>query len=299
MKKITKVLMAAVAVSTLCFAGCKNANDLLGEEFIDYTTKTNKETGAEATASIDYTNESDTIERGIRLLDDKVKDISVNVVMENSDADPGFMSVIFNKTENDDGTLNFIALGYNAKNSGGKAKIACTYYKNVDTADFKEANFGKTDTDKSSLDDDIQELMPNANKDGFVVTDIAPDADGKLNVGFVITANKGSVPYTVRIYANKTAKELNKIADAIGSEKTDDDDVIGIPEKEFNITATELGLERDADSAKIDEGIGFYANVYEGKTLKGEWQVGDISFNPDGIIWEDEIPNTLNIQLAE
>jgi outer membrane murein-binding lipoprotein Lpp len=36
MKKITKVLMAAVAVSTLCFAGCKNANDLLGEEFIDY-----------------------------------------------------------------------------------------------------------------------------------------------------------------------------------------------------------------------------------------------------------------------
>ena len=288
MKKITKVLMAAVAVSTLCFAGCKNANDLLGEEFIDYTTKTNKETGAEATASIDYTNESDTIERGIRLLDDKVKDISVNVVMENSDADPGFMSVIFNKTENDDGTLNFIALGYNAKNSGGKAKIACTYYKNVDTADFKEANFGRSGAD-------CKEIFAG----DWFCSNITPDDEGKLNVGFVITANKGSDPYTVRIYANKTAKELNAIADAIGSPKTDDDDVIGTPEKEFNITATELGLERDADSAKIDEGIGFYANVYEGKTLKGEWQVGDISFNPDGIIWEDEIPNTLNIQLAE
>ena len=141
--------------------------------------------------------------------------------------------------------------------------------------------------------------MPNANKDGFVVTDIAPDADGKLNVGFVITANKGSDPYTVRIYGNKTAKDLNEIADAIGSEKTDDDDVIGIPEKLFNITAAELGLERDANSAKIEAGIGFYANVYAEKTLKGEWQVGDISHNPDGIIWEDEIPNTLNIQLAE
>ena len=98
---------------------------------------------------------------------------------------------------------------------------------------------------------------------------------------------------------NKTAKELNAIADAIGSEKTDDDAVIGTPEKQFNITAAELGLERDANSAKIEAGIGFYANVYEGKTLKGEWQVGDISHNPNGIIWEDEIPNTLNIQLAE
>ena len=68
MKKFTKVLMAAVAVSTLCFAGCKNANDLIGEEFIDYTSKADKDTGAEATASIDYTDETDDIERGIRLL---------------------------------------------------------------------------------------------------------------------------------------------------------------------------------------------------------------------------------------
>jgi len=289
MKKFTKVLMAAVAVSTLCFAGCKNANDLLGEEFIDYTSKADKDTGAEATASIDYTNETDDIERGIRLLDDKVKDIAVNVVMEDAENAPGFMSVIFNKTENEDGTLNFIALGFNSKDTtGNKAKIACTYYKNVDKAGFKEVDFGRTGTD-------CKEILANT----WFNSNITPDAEGKLNVGFVITANKGLEPYTVRIYANKTAKELNDIADAIGSTKTDDDGVIGTPEKEFNITANELGLERNADSAKIDAGIGFYANVYEGKTLKGEWQVGDISFNPDGIIWEDEIPNTLNIQLAE
>lgn len=300
MKKFTKVLMAAVAVSTLCFAGCKNANDLLGEEFIDYTTKSEVE-GAEAVATINYTNEdTEEVKRGLRFFSNKKKDIAMNVVMENAKDPSGFMSVIFNKTENKDDTLNFIALGFNSNTTGNKAKIACTYYKSVKKEDFAAANFGKTDTDKSSLDDDIQELMPNANNDGFVVTNIAPDADGKLNVGFVITANKGSDPYTVRIYANKTAEELNKIADAIDSEKTDDDDVIGNPEKEFNIKAADLGLERDAASAKIEAGIGFYANVYANKkTLKGEWQVGDISHNPDGIIWEDEIPNTLNIQLAE
>lgn len=224
----------------------------------------------------------------------------MNVVMENAEDPSGFMSVIFNKTENKDDTLNFIALGFNSNTTGNKAKIACTYYKNVKKEDFAEANFGKTDTEKSSLDDDIQELMPNADEYGFVGTNIVPDANGKLNVGFVITANKGSDPYTVRIYANKTAKELKEIADAIDSEKTDDDDVIGTPAKQFNITAAQLGLERTAASAKIEAGIGFYANVYAGgNTLKDEWQVADISHNPDGIIWEDEIPNTLNIQLAE
>lgn len=289
MKKITKVLMAAVAVSTLCFAGCKNANDVIGGDIFDYTTDKNDDTGAEITASIDHTNASEEeIERGILLFNNKKKDIAVNVVMDDANNVPGFMSVVFNQTKNKDGTYNFIALGFNSNTTGKKAKIACTYYKNVDKEDFTKLDFGRTGAD-------CKEILANT----WFNSNISPDANGKLNVGFVITANKGSDPYTVRIYGNKTAKQLNAIADAIGSEKTDDDAVIGTPEKEFKITAAELGLERTADSAKIEAGIGFYANVYAGKTLKGQWQVGDISHNPNGIIWEDEIPNTLNIQLAE
>lgn len=286
MKKLLKVLMAAVAVSTLCFAGCKNANDLLGEEFIDYTTKANKDTGAETTASIDYTNETDDIERGIRLLDDKVKDIAVNVVMENSDDDPGFMSVIFNKTENDDGTLNFIALGFNSNTTGNKAKMACTYYKNVSTADLTAKNFNRPKSD-------CIELMPNRDDEGFATTSITP-VNGKLAVGFVITAKEGTTPYEVRVYKNKTTNELNEIADAIAKGSTYE-----TPELKFDITNSDLGRIGDDSTKIIEAKIGFYANVYKGLTLKGEWQVADISHNPDGIIWEDEIPNTLNIQLAK
>ena len=292
MKKLLKVLIAAVAVSTLCFAGCKNANDAIGEDFISYTTHTDKTSGAEATASIDYTNEGTEIKRGILLLNNKKKDIAVNVVMENSDEDPGFMSVIFNKTENDDGTLNFIALGYNARKSGGKAKIACTYYKNVSTTDFEKENFGRID----EYAKDCIEILEGDG--GLEIIDILP-VNGKLTVGFVITAKEGEIPYSVKVYGNKTAKELNAIADAIDTEKTDDDDVIEGAVKEFDINATKLGISRDGKSPKIEEKIGFYANVYGKKTLKGEWQVGDITHNPDGIIWKDEIPNTLNIQLAE
>ena len=281
MKKITKVLLTAVAVSLFCFAGCKNADDALGEDFITYTTHADKTSGAEATAYIDYTNEDSEIKRGLLFFNNNKKDIAMNVVMENADEDPGFMSVIFNKTENkNDGTFNFIALGYNAKDSNGKAKIACTYYKNVSTADFDKANFGRTG-------EDCKEIL----KDTWYYSEISPDTEGKLNVGFVITAKEGDTPYDVRIYANKTAAELNAIADVVAKGQTP-----ATPLKEFSITNLVLGR---TETDKIDAGIGFYANVYAKKTLKGQWQVGDISHNPDGIIWEDEIPNTLNIQFAE
>ena len=143
MKKFTKVLMAAVAVSTLCFAGCKFADDVVGGGFIDYTSKANKDTGAEATASINHTNEIDDTERGIRLLNNKKKDIAVNVIMDDVASKSGFMSVIFNKTENEDDTINFIALGFNSNTTGGKAKIACTYYKNVGNDDLTAKNFNR------------------------------------------------------------------------------------------------------------------------------------------------------------
>lgn len=286
MKKITKVLMAAVAVSTLCFAGCKMADDVIGGDFIDYTTKFNKETGAEVTASIDYTNETDDTERGIRLLNDKKKDIAVNIIMDDVASKSGFMSVIFNKTENEDDTLNFIALGFNSKTTGNKAKMACTYYKNVSTADLTAKNFNRPKSD-------CIELMPNRDDDGFATTSITP-VNGKLTVGFVITAKEGTTPYEVRVYKNKTTNELNEIADAIAKGSTYE-----TPELKFDITNSDLGRIGDDSTKIIEAKIGFYANVYKGQTLKGEWQVADISHNPDGIIWEDEIPNTLNIQLAE
>ena len=293
MKKITKVLMAAVAVSTLCFAGCKMPEDVIGGDIFDgWSTEKNDETGAEITATINYNNPSEDpedIERGILLFKNKKKDIAVNVVMDDAKKVPGFMSVIFNQTENKDGTLNFIALGFNSNTNGNKAKIACTYYKNVDKKDFKEKNFGRT----GEYAKDCIEFLEG--KDGFEVINISP-VDGKLNVGFVITAKEGDTPYEVRVYGNKTATELNAIADAIASKTTTDDGVIAGSVKEFSITNSDLGR---TDTKKIEAGIGFYANVYAGKTLKGEWQVGDMTHNPAGIIWDDEIPNTLNIQLAE
>lgn len=117
-----------------------------------------------------------------------------------------------------------------------------------------------------------------------------------LKVGFVVTAKEGDTPYEIRMYAGKSVEELNEIADAIPSEKTDDDGVIG-SQVPISITNEMLGR---SETSKIEAGIGFYANVYEKQTLKGQWRVADISHNPEGIIWEDEeAPNTLNIKLVK
>ena len=139
--------------------------------------------------------------------------------MENAKDESGFMSVIFNKTENKDGTLNFIALGYNSRGTKDSvkntAKIACTYYKNVSTADFALKNFNRPKNN-------CIELMPNADGEGFLSTSIAPDAEGKLNVGFVITAKKGETPYEVRVYEGKNAAALKEIANKLSPKDNDE-----------------------------------------------------------------------------
>lgn len=299
MKKITRILMGAVVAATLCFTGCMAADDFLDDEIIKYETK-NQDDGAEAVGSVDYTNETDSMKRTLRIMDFKKKDIALNVIMENRLANPGLMGIIFNKTDNKDGTINFILLGYKAE--GGVPVATLTAYKNISKKDFEAEYFGTGDVPLESTEGEeycsatgpasIDFFPGNGWKD---LGDSFVDGNN-LKVGFVVTAKEGDTPYEIRMYAGKSVDELNDIADAIASTKEDDDEVIGSQDP---ISITNDMLNR-SETSKIEAGIGFYANVYGNETLKGQWRVADISHNPEGIIWEDEeAPNTLNIQLVK
>lgn len=301
MKKITKILMGAVVVATLCFTGCMAADDFLDDEIIKYETK-NQDDGAEAVGSVDYTNETDSMKRTLRIMNFKKKDIALNVIMENRLANPGLMGIIFNKTDNKDGTINFILLGYKAKN--GKPSVALTAYKNISKKDFEAKNFNAGDVPLANNQGSLYNSATGpASIDFFEGNegwkDLLDDSfvDGNnLKVGFVVTAKEGDTPYEIRMYAGKTVDELNDIADAIATPGADDEEVIG---SQVPISITNEMLNR-SETSKIEAGIGFYANVYGNKTLKGQWRVADISHNPEGIIWEDEeAPNTLNIKLVK
>lgn len=299
MKKITKILMGAVVAATLCFTGCMAADDFLDDEIIKYDTK-NQEDGAEAVGSVDYTNETDSMKRTLRIMNLKKKDIALNVIMENKNADSGLMGIIFNKTDNKDGTINFILLGYKAE--GGVPIATLTAYKNISKEDFEAKNFNAGEEPLANTQGSVYQSATGPASIDFFPGNGWKDlgnsfVDGNnFKVGFVVTAKEGDTPYEIRMYAGKTVDELNDIADAIATPGADDDEVIGNPEV-ISITNTMLNR---TETSKIEAGIGFYANVYANKTLKGEWRVADISHNPEGIIWEDEeAPNTLNIQLVK
>lgn len=299
MKKITRILMGAVVAATLCFTGCMAADDFLDDEIIKYDTK-NQEDGAEAVGSVDYTNETDSMKRTLRIMNFKKKDIALNVIMENRLANPGLMGIIFNKTDNKDGTINFILLGYKAEGGGPIATL--TAYKNISKEDFEAKNFNAGEEPLANTQGSVYHSATGPASIDFFSGNGWKDlgdsfVDGNnLKVGFVVTAKEGDTPYEIRMYAGKTVDELNAIADAIASEENDDDGVIG---SQVPISITNAMLNRN-DTSKIEAGIGFYANVYANKTLKGEWRVADISHNPEGIIWEDEeAPNTLNIKLVK
>lgn len=323
MKKISKVLIGGFLASLLIFTGCMAANDSVGKLEIEYDSNRNEDTGAEVTASINYTNDTGEVMRGVRLFNNQKKDIALNIVMDNASDKTGLMGIIFNRQKNDDGTYNFIMLGY--KSEKGKPDLCITAYKNIsDETDWELLNFGAgapksndaflAASGKASYDI-IQSSSEQNNSSGWQTLNISPDENNKLKVGVVLIAEKANDAeenvnaYKVYIYKDKTNAQLNTIADGLVKDESarSDEEKTLIASKlmEENIPNDEIGRE---DTNRPEGQMGFYANAYENKTLKGEWQVADISHNPNGIFWADEEvvskaaksnSNTLNIQLVK
>lgn len=327
MKKITKVLIGGLLASLLIFTGCMAANDSVGKLRIEYDSNSNGDTGAEVTASINYTNDTNEIMRGVRLFNNQKKDIALNIVMDNASDKTGLMGIIFNRQENDDGTYNFIMLGY--KSESGKPDLCITAYKNIsDETDWELPNFGAGNpmtndaflaaSGKASYDIIESNSQQNGSR-GWKTLDISRDENNKLKVGVVLIAEKANEDeenvnaYKVYIYKDKTNDELNDIADALAKDdaaRSDEEKTLiasNASNKVWNEVIPNAEIDRE-DTNRPEGQMGFYANAYANKTLKGEWQVADISHNPNGIFWADEEvvskaaksnSNTLNIQLVK
>ena len=305
MKRLHKILMGAVALAlAVAFAGCKNANDTVGEaEMISYTSSTNSTTKAEATASINYNNPTGDFARGMRLFNNKKKGITANIVIQNisNSSNPGVMGFTFDMVKNNDGTYNFCLFGI--RNNEGHARAYITYYKNISESNFSADNFGVASDDKTRQKDITGWKKGSSNateNNGFVEFEDITVTNGQLSCVVEIEAlaketetseNDETLSvdsnnaYNVRIYKtpeNGDLSKFNGLSNKKDSAKT-------------NITNTavySVAIPRDSidDSTdkKIEAKMGFYANVYAGQTLKGEWQVADMKHNPNGIFWCDE-----------
>lgn len=310
--KTTKILgIAVAAVAALSFAGCKNANvkNAIGEVTFAYDPKTNATTGAEATANINFTNANESeYARGMLTFDNKKKGITAKIVMQGLDtnaSNPGLMGIVFNMKKVD-GKYNFCVLGF--KNNSGHPEAYVSYYTGVSEADFSKQDFGVAKGARKDI------------ADWFVLNEVTRDDEGNLSCIVEIEALKasgdttkgedeqfaedGTNAYNIRFY--KGIEELSYfkgISNKANADYVDDKNSLTKAQlhnkavKKVQVPRETIGIKK---LSEVEAKMGFYANVYGGQTLKGEWQVADIKHNPNvAKTAADTQDNPLNIKFID
>lgn len=316
--KTTKILgIAVAAVAALSFASCKNANvkNAIGDVEFTYSPKTNDTTGAEATANVNFTNANESeYARGMLTFNNKKKGITAKIVMQGLDtnaSNPGLMGIVFNMKKVD-GKYNFCVLGF--KNNNGHPKAYVSYYTGVSEADFSKQDFGVAESARTDI------------ADWFVLNEVTRD-NGTLSLVVEIEALKTSADntvgdeekfsvdtsnaYNIYFYKDEFPLSVYKNISNKPEEGTANDEKIKVDEstyvtkKEFHKKAIktipvkrgDIGIEK---LSEVEAKMGFYANVYGGQTLKGEWQVADMKHNPNvAKTAADTQDNPLNIKFID
>lgn len=310
--KTTKILgIAVAAVAALSFASCKNANvkNAIGEVTFAYDPKTNATTGAEATANVNFTNANESeYARGMLTFNNKKKGITAKIVMQGLDtnaSNPGLMGIVFNMKKVD-GKYNFCVLGF--KNNNGHPKAYVSYYTGVSEADFSKQDFGVAESARKDIED------------WFDLTGVTRGADGTLSLVVEIEALKASGDDTTgdeeqfssdstnayNIYFYNGDEPLSYfigISNKKESDYVDDKNSLSKTQlhnkavKKVQVKRGKIGIEK---LSEVEAKMGFYANVYGGQTLKGEWQVADIKHNPNvAKTAADTQDNPLNIKFID
>lgn len=315
--KTTKILgIAVAAVAALSFVGCKNASTTLGDVTFEYSSVANSTTNAEATAKVNFTNANESeYARGMLTFDNKKKGITARIVMQGLDtnaSNPGLMGIVFNMKKVD-GKFNFCVLGF--KNNSGHPEAYVSYYTGVSEADFSKQDFGVAKGTRGDI------------ADWFVLNEVTRDDEGTLSLVVEIEALKSSKDettgdeeifsvndtYAYNIYFYKDEFPLSAYTNISNKPEngTSDKDKIkisdseSITKKDFHKKAIKtiqvkrgyIGIEK---LSEVEAKMGFYANVYGGQTLKGEWQVADMKHNPNvAKTAADTQDNPLNIKFID
>lgn len=297
--KTTKILKGvAIAAMTLSLTGCIMPGKSLGFTEIKVDGKNNSAIGQIAKGTIDFTNnDANKYCRGIQLFSNKKKGITTKIELQNLTADtsnPGVMGIAFDFTQNKDKTYNFCLFGM--RNNCGHIQAYVTYYKNVAEEDFTKDNFGKpvvsdeqndiegwVAKNSASIDEDRGFVQLNnftiSNKSESLVVEIealnSKEASSGNDEKIAVDANNA---YKVRIYEVPEDGNLTKFND-LSNKEGDAKTTI------TNTAKAELSIPRDKVDATTDKAIqaqmGFYANVYGGKTLTGEWIIADMKHDPN------------------
>ena len=277
MKMTKKFIFAALAVAAVMgFASCKKQ---VGD--IDWKDKGTGD--GTLTFSVEQTNEGDSTIRGMIKANTLPRAQATCAVRQfdqtnkTCDGMVGFATFVTeNKTdktaENYD-TMNFLVVG--VRNNKGKTQTYASYYCNIKKDALSTKNFGAEKTLKAF---DANETKPfevvieDLPKDGVQNLDAKIDDKNTLTVAIEFTSNKDGT-IDIKWY------DKFKTMDASTTLTPEGDAVKGVKATNAQLGTSTTGTKNGYIYA--------YANVYAGKTLKGQWDIYNVSWTQAGYADED------------
>lgn len=293
MKKIAAVTIAAAAL--FAFAGCagesEDENDMLSV----------KGSGC----SIDYTNESDGYSRGFKSLKTnhydavcKITQTVNSIAIDKNNNGDGVLGFIFDLSQDNTTKLyNFTIAGTRYNVSEGETQVYVTKYINIDSKYLSDgSNFCGSDGQKAKTVTSFDRKDTAAQCIDYLV---GPAGFAKLE-GVEINKTKAQASIWIDVIANDgTSKNRNGVAgsytvkfytsdpkrktSAVGSDTTyDGKDTAPTAAKEVTISASDTGYNKATQND-----LGFYANVYNKRTLTGSWELSDIEGSAEPIVYAE------------
>lgn len=292
MKLTKKILLAAVAVAAVMFAGCKNwsltsaMQKSFGADMFKYNDVT-YDAGLGTWKIEGEVNESEEeYERGVKLLLTKHSDIAGLVQIgtkENSSLDKGVLGIAFDVTQNKSDkdainykTWNFGVIGL--RNYNGVPQYYVSYFANVSDAQMSALNFGAA-TPVYDAEGNITGYkkpfiqLEEVSKEKLTAHEVViknftnlPKTlinDGVLTVAVDIDEDADTGDYLVKIYDQSAVDKNNS------GIKADAKILNGSGDK---ILASKIGKEGAAQAY-----VGVYANIYGGQTMDGSLEILDLT----------------------
>ena len=292
MKLTKKILLAAVAVAAVMFAGCKNwsltsaMQKSFGADMFKYNDATYDAGLGTWTIDGEVNESEEEYERGVKLLLTKHSDIAGLVQIgtkENSSLDKGVLGIAFDVTQNKSDkdainykTWNFGVIGL--RNYNGVPQYYVSYFANVSDAQMSALNFGAA-TPVYDAEGNITGYkkpfiqLEEVSKEKLTAHEVViknftnlPKTlinDDVLTVAVDIDEDADTGDYLVKIYDQSAVDKNNS------GIKADATILNGSGDK---ILASKIGKEGAAQAY-----VGVYANIYGGQTMDGSLEILDLT----------------------
>jgi len=302
MKLTKKLFLAALAVTCLSLVGCPKD---IGESGIIGGGGMGWDAGVD-----DYYNEdTENIVRSLKRTKQKHSGGIYTVQQTVHDAADGMLGVVFGLKENSKGLYDFFVVGTSYQSGGERGYIS--YFVNVDGSNFSAKNFGVAAANKKTSMADMIAISDNANNTTAYEYEIkALGADVNVSSGnrglvynsstheykvkiviypeFNTHADEYTGNYFVEFYPGdadvtldevsasgntKKHHEVNTTATLLSQKK-----ISGVFDPQYLIDHSKNTQNNDAEDLADYNNLpqlelGYYCNVYAGKTLTGKWKL--------------------------